>query len=650
MFKVILSLLLLLNVQFVLANALPISVSDLDNILEPIKPINYVEKKEDTKPLYVQKNEEIKLNSEKVQLKPQKEVKIQKEQKTVAKEVKLIEVTDKKRNITTKDSSDRVLFESVRKINSIYPIDDISPTNTYPGYRGVNQLVIYTRDYGKTTGTNEFGKEAIVEDGVVVALTGANSNIPRDGYVISGHGSAKKWISDNLKIGTKVEIKERTIRAYTTIDSYRYFAKSKINSVEDILISTKADYDDRDDKFIYYYLKKAKQMLRKSKKDSSDVSLNCAKESIKYASLAFQYTLPYLENELKGTWIRPNSKNIADIQKTLDKIKDTGINNVFLETYYHGRTIFPSDTMREYGFEEQNPEFSDVDILAIWIKEAHKRGIKVHTWFESFYVGNKNPLNNSKSILAVKPDWMNRTKQKADYDGYVSHSQEHNGYFLDPANPEVIEFLLKLINEITVKYNVDGVNIDYVRYPNISKENLNNQWGYTKYAREEFISIYETDPIEIQPRSNLWDDWCEYRRNKITSYIEQVSKLLSYRKIVLSAVIFPDYKVSMQTKFQDWATWAQNHYLNAITPLILTGDDELAKSMLEEIRRKASSHVDVFPGLFAGFIESDPEDLLRQIHIVRKLKLDGVILFDWAHLNDNYRDVLKTSVFKEQTY
>ena len=77
--------------------------------------------------------------------------------------------------------------------------------------------------------------------------------------------------------------------------------------------------------------------------------------------------------------------------------------------------------------------------------------------------------------MALKPDWMNRTKQKADFDGYVSHPQEHNGYFLDPANPEVIEFLLKLISEITVKYNVDGVNIDYVRYPNISKENLNNQ-------------------------------------------------------------------------------------------------------------------------------------------------------------------------------
>ena len=80
--------------------------------------------------------------------------------------------------------------------------------------------------------------------------------------------------------------------------------------------------------------------------------------------------------------------------------------------------------------------------------------------------------------------------------------------------------------------------------------------------------------------------------------------------------------------------------------MILTSDDELAKSMLEEIKKKTESNIKIYPGLFAGFIESDPEDLLKQIHIIRKLHLQGIVLFDWAHLDKNYQDVLKASVFK----
>ena len=173
---------------------------------------------------------------------------------------------------------------------------------------------------------------------------------------------------------------------------------------------------------------------------------------------------------------------------------------------------------------------------------------------------------------------------------------------------------------------------------------------YTKYAREEFITLYGVDPIEIKPKGDLWEKWCEYRSNKITNYISEVSRILNYKKTMLSAVIFPDYKVSLMTKYQDWEKWAENNYLDAATPLILTSDDNLAKNMLEEIKKKMQGNVAVYPGLFAGFIESDPEDLLKQIHIVRKLKMNGVILFDWAHLNDNYKEVLKTSAFKAQTY
>ena len=68
----------------------------------------------------------------------------------------------------------------------------INPTETaYPGGRGTDQLVVYTRDYGKpTTGTNPYGTEFVVAGGIVTEFGSNNGRIPEDGFVVSGHGEA----------------------------------------------------------------------------------------------------------------------------------------------------------------------------------------------------------------------------------------------------------------------------------------------------------------------------------------------------------------------------------------------------------------------------------------------------------------------------
>ena len=69
-----------------------------------------------------------------------------------------------------------------------------------------DEVIIYTNEYGKTTGTNKFGKELIVNSkGSVEAITQGNSKIPKDGYVVSLHGwsrdfAAKIKISDRIGI------------------------------------------------------------------------------------------------------------------------------------------------------------------------------------------------------------------------------------------------------------------------------------------------------------------------------------------------------------------------------------------------------------------------------------------------------------------
>ena len=106
-----------------------------------------------------------------------------------------------------------------RSISSIDPIvDETNKKNYFPGNRKTNQLVIYTKNYGKRTNTNEFGAEAIVKGNTVVAISGADSLIPDDGIVISGHGSAKTWINKNMisKKASSLETKGGSCLSYTS--------------------------------------------------------------------------------------------------------------------------------------------------------------------------------------------------------------------------------------------------------------------------------------------------------------------------------------------------------------------------------------------------------------------------------------------------
>lgn len=543
----------------------------------------------------------------------------------------------------------KILSFETKRISAKYPSEVVNKIGmNFPGYRGPGQLVIYYPGFNFTTGTNEFGTEAVVEDGVVVKLSGADSIIPKNGFVISGHGSSKNWIKNNLQIGTNIIIEGNTIIAYTTPDSFVYRAKEKIKDAENFIDnSRKSDFKDGEDKKAAYYLKKAKNEVKKAERARNNLKKEYSKASIEYSNLAIKYALPYVANEFKGVWIRPVEKNVYEVRKTLDDIQKTGINEVFLETYFHGYTIYPSRVMKQYGLTIQNPKFLMYDPLKAYIEEAHKRGMKVHCWFESFYIGNNKPTVDEKSILAVYPSWGN--KNLANYNSvYVPHKTEHNGYFLDPANPEVVEFLLNLISEISTKYKVDGINLDYTRYPTSQKSEVLNfeqsNWGYTEIARKEFTELYEIDPVEIQSGSVLWKKWCEYRQDKLYEYVKKAREVVS-SQILLSAVVFPDYNVCIETKQQDWAKWSKEELVDAITPLIMTSDNELFYKILKEVKNRASNKTKILTGLFVGFLDAEPEDLLRQISVSRGLKSEGIVLFDWSHLPAKYRNALQYRVF-----
>ena len=563
------------------------------------------------------------------------------------------EILEFQKQIQTKEI---IYKEASKKIDYINPSTANNASGAYyPGQRGTNQLIIYTKEYGTRTGTNEFGSEAIVVDGIVVQLYGADSIIPYNGYIISGHGTAKNWINENITVGTKVfvDVKNSILKTYITPDSFIFNANEKIKEVEAIVHYYEKNNVYYDKKITEAYLKKAKQHLKKAPTDSKNVQ-KYATTAISMANKAIETALPYYPDEFKGIWVRPSETNEKQIETTLDKLEKAGINNIFLETYFHGRTIYPSDVMKKYNLIVQKEDFIGFDPLEVWIREAHKRNIKVHIWFESFYIGNKYNSDCQKNIITLYPHWLNKTRASYDSKEPVPSVSEHNGYFIDPANPEVQKYLLELINEIISKYQPDGINLDYIRYPQSIQEKFNGyentNWGYTQYAREEFKNIHETDPIDIKKGTPEWTKWAEYRQNKITTFVKEVKNLTNNKNILLTAVIFPDKQRALETKMQDWRSWSINNYIDGVTPLILTCDKQTASLLINDIKKNSSYLTKIYPGLFVTFMGGSTDDLLRQVHETRKLSMNGFIFFDYAHFDDKYIEVLKAGAFNPRNH
>jgi uncharacterized lipoprotein YddW (UPF0748 family) len=113
----------------------------------------------------------------------------------------------------------------------------------------------------------------------------------------------------------------------------------------------------------------------------------------------------------------------------------------------------------------------------------------------------------------------------------------------------------------------------------------------------------------------------------------------------ISAVIFPDRQAALSSKQQDWKTWSTRGYLNGLTPLFLTCDSKTAHKMMMDVINSKSASTDFYAGLFVVFMGGSDEDLIRQIHEARKVNAKGVILFDYAHLNNRYINTLSKSVF-----
>ncbi|MBR2441769.1 MAG: family 10 glycosylhydrolase [Clostridia bacterium] len=341
----------------------------------------------------------------------------------------------------------------------------------------------------------------------------------------------------------------------------------------------------------------------------------------------------------RGVWHRPNASGrentLQGLCSVLDEMKECGINMVFLETFYHGMTVFKTNLAPYYTGFDQYDFGSYPDYLTAFTAEAKKRDIEVHAWVESFYIG----INESASLVKFFPSWLlvnehgqiRHTTEGADLGGYI---------FFDPANPSARGYLLRLYKEILTKApDIKGLNLDYIRYP-VSDFSAGTDSGYTDVAMSAFaekynLTVNEENKIQnfkAQIKANsLVSEWTAYRAEQVTSFIKEVSETVNekYQDCIISVAIHPDITKAYNQKKQDFISWVKNGYIDVVTPMVYHYAADQISSALSDMLAKFEG-VYCYTGLYTTYHNQSTSELEKHIGASERCGADGFVLFDSA--------------------
>jgi uncharacterized lipoprotein YddW (UPF0748 family) len=185
-------------------------------------------------------------------------------------------------------------------------------------------------------------------------------------------------------------------------------------------------------------------------------------------------TPPEPPREFRGAWISevatnqdwpskpglPAAQQKAELIALLDRAVQLKLNTVILQVRPACDAMYasPIEPWSAYltGRMGQPPQ-PFYDPLAFAVAEAHKRGLELHAWinpFRALMSENRFPATLNH-ISKTHPEFIRRYG---------------NEVWLDPGEPAVREYVLRVVMDLVRRYDVDGVQFDDYFYPYPEKD------------------------------------------------------------------------------------------------------------------------------------------------------------------------------------
>jgi hypothetical protein len=329
--------------------------------------------------------------------------------------------------------------------------------------------------------------------------------------------------------------------------------------------------------------------------------LNHPARALANALLSSTQTSPM--NKSLKCWVWTDVDRKADASKVREKyqtLKSRGMHGVFL------------------GGGIDDREFSAV-------KEA---GLELHTWMWTVNRGDQ-------WIRDHHPDWYQVSRSgKSCFDNppYVQYYR-----WLSPVIPGVQRYLEDKVAELAQHSAVDGVHLDYVRYPDVilprglwshygldqTEELPDYDFCYSEHTRAAFKKVSGRDPLEIaDPARDT--EWLHFRYDSVTHLVQKLAAVAHGHGKKITAAVFPTPHMARKICRQDWDKWPldaacpMTYHSFYLQPVEFVGD-----CVLEDIQ---SVRFPIYAGLYMPDL-AKPEEFGKALTVARHNGASGVSLF-----------------------
>lgn len=301
------------------------------------------------------------------------------------------------------------------------------------------------------------------------------------------------------------------------------------------------------------------------------------------------------------------------LREKLDNIEKLNLNTVMFQVRSRGNAFYES-SIEPYAAELTGVLGKDPgwDPLQFTIDETHERGLELHAWVNIFRVWtgeNSPPRSTIPHVARAHPDWGKEFR---------------NELWLDPGIPGVRRYVVDICIDIARRYDIDGIHLDYIRYPDAGFDDGDT---YRKYGNGK-------------PKS-------EWRRENVNKVVEEIYRAVTSIKpwIKVGSAPIGIYENLPTAKgwqayhnlFQDSRRWLREGYHDYIAPQVYWGlrshGSAIDFAALAADWKKNASERHVYIGM-AAYRSEVAKYLYDEIDVTREVHAEGQCFFRYEFITD----------------